>query len=97
MIYLAKHGWETVGVDYSPKAIRTAKRKVEHGYNAQFHIDDVTRLHKITGSFDFVLDMGCFHSLNKIEQDSYIKNVDRLLKLGGYYLLYVIFRSTTKN
>ena len=93
MIYLAKRGWETVGIDFSPKAIRVAQRKVKHrNYNSHFLVDDVTRLRKVSGSFDFILDMGCYHNLDSVEQKSYIKNVDRVLNPGGHYLLYVFFR-----
>ncbi|MBE9523832.1 MAG: class I SAM-dependent methyltransferase [Chloroflexi bacterium] len=98
VIYLAKRGWESIGIDFAPKAIRAARRKIKHhDYNTRFWVDDVTRLHKVSGSFDFILDMGCYHSLDSDEQKSYLKNVDRLLNPGGHYLLYVFFRPSTKS
>jgi len=42
-IYLACHGWETVGVDFSAIAIRRARRKARRaGVNCRFHRADVT-------------------------------------------------------
>lgn len=98
MIYLAERGWETVGVDYAPKAIRAAKRRIkDSAYSAHFFVDDVTKLNKVVGRFDLILDMGCYHNLGEGEKDSYIKNLIRYLAPGGYYLLYVFFRSTDKS
>jgi len=95
MIYLAERGWDTVGVDYAPKAIRAAKRRIKHSENiSQFIVDDVTQLNKVVGTFDLILDIGCYHNLGEVEQDSYIKNLIRFLAPGGYYLLYVFFRSS---
>jgi len=98
MIYLAERGWDTVGVDFAPKAIRAAQYRILHReYKSRFLVDDVTRLDKVVGLFDLILDMGCYHNLEEVEQDSYIKNLVRLLAPGGSYLLYVFFRPTGES
>jgi SAM-dependent methyltransferase len=88
-ITLAKHGWEVVGIDFISIAIRQARRKAR---TANLYIDfqrgDVTDLRNILGSFDLVLDIGCYHSLPPVGRKAYIANLDRLLSPGGTFLLY---------
>src|SRR5260370_14518015 len=44
-IYLARHGWETTGVDFVPRAIAQARRKAAAaGASPRFLVGDVTRL-----------------------------------------------------
>jgi len=98
MIYLAERGWNTVGVDFAPRAIRAAQRRVKHlDHNIDFFVDDVTRLDKVSGQFDFILDMGCYHSLDCVEQESYIKNLMRVLAQEGHYLLYIFYRPSAES
>ena len=65
VIYLAQHGWETIGVDFSPIAIQQARQKAKDTPGATFVEGDVSQLSHlgIQGPFDFVLDIGCFHGL----------------------------------
>jgi cyclopropane fatty-acyl-phospholipid synthase-like methyltransferase len=93
VITLSKAGWEVVGVDFVGKAVRKARQKTRSaGVQANFYIDDVTRLDKVNGSFDLILDIGCFHSLSPNERQAYIKNLDRLLAPQGEYLLYAFIK-----
>jgi len=43
-LYLARHGWNVVGVDLAVRAIRQARRKAEEeaGLTVEFHTADVT-------------------------------------------------------
>ena len=89
VIYLAQHGWQATGVDFVRKAIRHARLKAgQAGVIAKFYIDDVTRLSEITGQFDLVLDIGCFHSLSMDAKRVYVANLSRLLVPHGTFLLY---------
>lgn len=89
VIYFARHGWQAVGVDYVGKAISTAKRKSKAaGVAAQFYQADVTQLDFLNPPFDFALDMGCFHSLDRERRGGYVAGLRRLLRPGGLYLLY---------
>ncbi len=93
-ITLAKQGWEATGIDFAPKAIRTARRKAKRaGVEAHFLTQDVTQLDNLRQPFDLILDIGCFHSLDAQGQIDYRENLDRLLKPGGSFLLYVFFRN----
>lgn len=87
VIYLAQHGWQAVGVDYSPRAIRMARRKARAAGAAgvDLRVADVTDLRDLDGPFDLALDMGCFHSLEAVGRSKYAANLARLLRPGGHF------------
>lgn len=88
-IYLARHGWEVVGVDFSLLAIRRARRKAHRArMDCQFYRDDVTDLAFLADPFDLALDIGCLHSLRPERWGRYAAEVARLVRPGGLYLLY---------
>lgn len=94
VITMTQHGWQAVGVDFAPRAIRMAKRKARQaGVQAAFYVQDVTRLHGIEGPFDLILDMGCYHNLSDEASQVYREQIRRLLAPGGTYLLYAMLRS----
>lgn len=93
VITLAQNNWQAIGVDFIPKAIRIARRKAKRaGVQAKFYIGDVTKLDEIQGQFDLVLDIGCYHSLDKVSMAAYRDRLAQLLSPGGYYLIYFFFR-----
>lgn len=88
-IYLAQHGFAVVGVDFSPKAIATARAKARRaGVAVEFHVSDVTRLDFLREPFDLVLAIGCFHSLGAAQRAQYAEMAARLTRAGGVFLLY---------
>jgi cyclopropane fatty-acyl-phospholipid synthase-like methyltransferase len=94
VITLAKAGWGVTGVDFAPRAIRTARRKAKAaGIEAELHVRDATNLKGISGPFDLALDMGCFHSLGDKKAD-YLCELDRILAPGGHWLMYGFFNSS---
>jgi SAM-dependent methyltransferase len=91
VLYLAAHGWDGTGVDYVAHAIEQAREKAARaGLAAEFLQGDVTRLDvlPLIGPYDFVLDIGCMHSLNTRGQEQYASHVARLTRSGGRYMLY---------
>ncbi len=89
LITLAQAGWQAVGVDYSILAVMRARRKVRHtGEDAKVFLHDVTHLDFLNGTFDLILDVGCYHSLEFKERTRYRMNLMRLLKPGGTFLIY---------
>lgn len=85
-LHLASLGWEVVGVDFTSKAIATAKsRAAASGSSASFVVGDVTRLRAdgITGSFDLVIDMGCYHAIPASVRDAYGTEVAAVTRAGG--------------
>jgi len=88
-IYLVRHGWEAVGVDFSALAIRRARRKSRRaGVDCRFYRADVTDLGFLAGPFDLALDIGCLHSLPPERRGRYAAGVARLVRPGGRYMLY---------
>jgi cyclopropane fatty-acyl-phospholipid synthase-like methyltransferase len=93
VITLAKHGWEVIGVDFVRRAINIAKNNAEqYDVEAKFLVDDVTRLEKVSGKFDLVLDMGCYHSLPPATRQAYISKINDLLADSGTLLLYIFIK-----
>jgi SAM-dependent methyltransferase len=98
VITLAKHGWQVTGVDYAIQAIRTARRKVRlAGVKANLLSGDITRLNDLSGPFDLVLDIGCYHGLNPAERRAYLENIERFLASSGTFLTYVFYKNDPRR
>jgi cyclopropane fatty-acyl-phospholipid synthase-like methyltransferase len=93
-ITLAQHGWQVTGVDFVAKPIRKARQKARQvRVEVDFRVGDVTRLDQVEGPFDLILDIGCYHSLSPAGMAAYRGNINRLLGMGGSFLLYAFFRA----
>ena len=94
VLTLAQHGWDVVGVDFAVKAIAQARDKLKRaGLRADVRVGDVTRI-DLDGTFDLILDIGCFHGLPARDQDRYAQRVKQRLAPGGTFLLYVQWKQT---
>lgn len=93
-IYLAQHGFDVVGVDVAWLAIRRAKQKARRaGVHVAFYTGDVLKLGTpegppVHGPFDFALDIGALHSLERSDREAYAAMLHRVLRVGGLYMLY---------
>ncbi len=88
---MANKGWQTTGVDFVSRAIRSARAKAARaGVAVVFMVGDVTRLHElpIEPGFDLLLDQGCFHSLPHKAQPAYAREISQMARPGATYLLY---------
>lgn len=93
---LAQHGWAVTGVDFSARAIAAARRRAQAaGLSANLRLGDVTEIADIHGPFDLILDIGCFHRLDRTAQARYVKNLDSLLARRGAFLLYAFVSDST--
>lgn len=93
VITLARLGWQVTGVDFASRAVAQARKKVKQaGVSADLRVGDVTHLDGITGPFNFVLDLGCFHSLSEKEKGDYLRQIDRILAPGGIWFMYAFLR-----
>ena len=89
VITLAKAGWQVTGVDFAPRAIQLAKQKIRDvGIRAELIITDATTLRGISHSYELALDIGCFHSIQEDGKVKYLKHLDRILALNGFWLMY---------
>ena len=93
-IALAKAGWQVTGVDFARRAIQIARRKARRaGVKVDFSVEDVLRLRGVHGSFNLVLDIGCFHGLAGKERPVYLENLEKLLASRGFWLMYGFFKA----
>jgi ubiquinone/menaquinone biosynthesis C-methylase UbiE len=89
VITLAKAGWRVMGIDFAPRAIKLARQKIKQsGVSATVQVNDATKLSGISGPFDLVLDIGCFHAISKEGQAKYLDQLDRILAPSGFWLWY---------
>lgn len=90
LVTLAKAGWQVTGVDFVPKAVLQARRKLQKaGFDGGVvRLGDVARLDTVQGAYDLVFDIGCYHGLAESARVEYRKNLNMILDPGGWYLLY---------
>jgi SAM-dependent methyltransferase len=88
--YLARHGWDATGVDFSAAAIKKARENAGDLAGVTFVLGDVTKLTEqgITGPFDLVIDNGCYHSLPDTGKPAYIREVAAVTKPGAPLLMW---------
>ncbi|KGN41807.1 class I SAM-dependent methyltransferase [Knoellia aerolata] len=85
-VTLAGRGWDAVGVDNIQRALDDARASAPAG--AKFVQGDVTALSTSTlGTFDFFLDVGCFHGLSKEQQAAEARGVTSLANPGATLLM----------
>ena len=93
-VFLAQRGFEVVGTDVAWLAIRRARRKArDAGVSAAFWVSEAVKLGTPGGPplrepFDLAVDIGCFHTIQAGHQPAYGSMLRRVLREGGYYLLY---------
>jgi SAM-dependent methyltransferase len=93
-IYLAQHGFQVTGVDIARLAILQARYKAKRAdIPVKFYAGDALKLGTpkwpvVRVPINFILDIGCLHSLAEIHLQSYIDMLLRILSAGGYYMLY---------
>lgn len=96
VVTLAQAGWQVTGVDFAPRAVQLAKRKVKDaGVRAELFVGDATSMRGISGPYDLALDIGCFHGISKDGQPKYLKQLDRILAPNGFWLMYGFFKPST--
>lgn len=88
--FLAQHGWDATGVDFSAAAIKKAAKSAEGVTGVTFIEGDVTKLTEqgVTGLFDLVIDNGCYHSLSAADKSAYIREVAAVMKPGAPLLMW---------
>ena len=89
-LYLAEKGFDVTGIDISEKAVEVANQKavkIGRGGNIRFVAQSFMNMDYEPESFDFALDIGCFHHVPEDDRRTCIENVHRVLRPGGRYLL----------
>jgi cyclopropane fatty-acyl-phospholipid synthase-like methyltransferase len=91
--YVAEQEVEATGIDFSPVAINRAQQLSGNRQNPTFKVGDVTSLDTIDGTFDVAFDVGCFHCLDKKDEQKYISEVSRLLNPNSVLLIWALNHS----
>ncbi|MGA8303151.1 MAG: class I SAM-dependent methyltransferase [Thermoplasmata archaeon] len=87
-IWLSRHGFRVTGVDVSPTAIAVAAARARHSRAVvNFRVASADRLPFKRESYDAALDTGCFHSLPLRLRNAYAKEIARVLRPEGRFLL----------
>jgi SAM-dependent methyltransferase len=69
-IFLAQHGFDVTGVDFSPAAIEMGRVKArEAGLVVTFIEDDLTNLQHVNDTFDLLVDYGTLDDLRIPQRD----------------------------
>jgi len=97
VLFLARKGLESHGVDLSPGAIRSATdRARSEGVSVDLRVGDVLDLDFPSARFGGVIDNGCFHTLPVRRRPQYAREIARVLAPGGAFVLSWIGREETR-
>jgi cyclopropane fatty-acyl-phospholipid synthase-like methyltransferase len=84
----AGSGADAVGVDVSPLAIERARAKAAaRGIQARFKVASALSLNDLGLTFDTVIDVGLFHSLDDEARVAYVASLASVLRPGGHCFL----------
>ncbi|UJR19232.1 hypothetical protein I4U23_022361 [Adineta vaga] len=93
VIYIATHvnKIHITAMDMVPKAIEVAREKAEkNNVNIQFEIvnilEDISKTNLKQNSYDIILDSATFHCFSNEDRQSYMENLQKLIKPGGLYI-----------
>lgn len=94
-LFLAAAGFRTSGVDLAPAAIAAARERARRrGLAVDFRVADALRLPYGNGMFGGIVDVGCFHTLPIRLRRAYARELGRVLRPGGRYLVSWIGRES---
>jgi SAM-dependent methyltransferase len=83
-LYLAARGHETLGVDVAATAIDLAREKAASRHlTASFVVADALQLELLARTFDCVLDVGLFHTLDDDERRAYAESLASVTAAGS--------------
>lgn len=89
-IFLAQHGFEVTGTDYSPAAITLCRQRgTAVGVSVEWIEDDLTNLQHVKGQFDLLVDWGVYDDLRPSDRRAYLRNVLPLTHTETRFLIYV--------
>jgi len=90
-------GWRVDGIDFAWLAASKAKRKIRQFENkGKVYWSNVVDLEFLNGRYDLIYDIGCFHGLRLEVREKYSRNIKRLIKRNGHYLIYA-FRAKSND
>jgi SAM-dependent methyltransferase len=98
LLWFAKSGFPTYGVDLAPSALAAARsRAAEAGVTLTLREGDATDLPFAGRQFGAALDAGCFHTLPRRLRPAYARELARVVRPGGTVLLIWVGREETRE
>jgi len=95
-IFLSRSGFRTSGVDLAPGAIAAATARAKRaGLSIDFRVGDALQLPYRDAFFGGLVDVGCFHTFPVSLRRGYARELARVLRPRGRYLLSWIAREST--
>ena len=91
VIYLVRHGFAAVGVDFSAPAIERARNKAQAAQiKADFYKANLldTPNFPAPGLFDFAMDIGVMHGFDEAGRAQYAATLNRIVRPGGYHYTF---------
>jgi SAM-dependent methyltransferase len=90
--WLARQGFDVVGIDFSREAILRARESFPH---VPFVVLDVAVVQALHRTFDAIVDTGCFHVLAPPQQICYLTNIARWSNAETKFLLLMPCRGVS--
>jgi len=94
---LAEMGFKVIGVDFEKDIVDKANAEIKNWKlegKLKFVEADVFHLPFTDASFDGIADFGLLENLYKADWEAYAKEINRVLKSGGFYLNVSLSRKT---
>lgn len=85
-----QRGWEFHGLDIAPKMIEHARRRFANEPRARFYVGKTDQVQFPANHFDAVIAMGLLEYLNDAELTAAMKEMVRVLRIGGVMIISVI-------
>ena len=90
-VYLACHNWDVTAIDFTPRAVKKARRRVEAaGVKVRLLDGDVTRLDELSvhGPFRLFFDLGCFHGIPLDRRGAYARGITARAEPRALFMLW---------
>lgn len=88
LVLFHNHGYETYGIDISDERVQLAcDYALENGINLDIKTGDMRSIPFEDGYFDFVYEIYSMCHMTKEDIDTSIRQIERVLKRGGYCLV----------
>jgi ubiquinone/menaquinone biosynthesis C-methylase UbiE len=97
--YLAEKGNSVIGIEIAKTALSIAQsRASEIGVKVDYRLGDIGQLYDLADeSVDVVLDVTSSNSLDEAGRATYLKEVYRVMKVGGYFFVRALCKDGNKN
>jgi len=96
LLFLARHGYEAHGIDLSPGAVHAVRARARsEGLTVDAQTGDVLALDFPDHRFGSLVDIGCFHTIPLRRREDYAREVARVLRPCGTFVLSWVAREHT--